>query len=164
MSKEILRVNIKKIQKLTKDSNKVKIDKESENILKMLFFLKYKIDEAIENAKVQIEVEGNKLIPHFKGFVGEDISAIYRAYGSKYVIDDPETSEFSKVNIRYTSDTDKIEKYLEEYGELPMGVKLVDRKPKLTFNTKKFDEKLDKGKVKYLDLFDLVDRVPQRDG
>lgn len=164
MPREILRINIKKIQKLTKDSNKVKIDKESENILKMLFFLKYKIDEAIENAKMQIEVEGNKLIPHFKGFVGEDISATYRAYGSKYVIENPETNEYSKVNIRYTPDTEKIEKYLEEHGELPMGVKFADRKPKLTFNTKKFDEKLDQGKIKFLDLFDLVEKVPQKDG
>jgi len=129
-----------------------------------LLYAQYQLEKALEYAKAQIVTAGNEIMPHFKGFVGDHISAVYREYGPKYVLDDEETNEYSKVEIKYSPDTKRIDEYLEEHGELPPGVRFNEnRKKSLSISTKKFYEDIDKGKVSLDSIVQLLEEVGVND-
>ena len=91
-----------------------------------------KIHEAIlllqsweEKIKEQIGEMGKALNPNFKGVKGDKVSCIYRKFGAKYEYDwkkKQACTPYLKEKIYYSVDSDKVDKYLKEVGELPEGI------------------------------------------
>ena len=107
----------------------VEIEENDTNLLMVKEF----VDSAIEQVKEAIAKTGTDISPGFKGVVGDNIRCTYRAYGKRYAYDwknKPET--FLTKKTYYNVDTDKVEAYLKEVGELPSGITEKDREKKLS--------------------------------
>ena len=87
-----------------------------------------KIKESIGNA-------GKAINPNFKGVKGDRVSCIYKKFGAKYSYDFTKKNAcmpFLKEKIYYSVDSDKVDKYIKEVGELPDGVNETEREQKLS--------------------------------
>jgi len=136
MNNNIISVNKDEITQFVVEGSKLVLKKSAEEELIKLLKLKDLIDKAISEVKEKIVENGKKIFPDFKGVVGNKIKAVYRYYGEKYEVDNP---EYLKEVIIKRADVKKIEEYLEKEGKLPEGVKEKEREEKLviTLNEKK---------------------------
>lgn len=132
---DLITIDPNDIVKLAKEGEKFVFKPEAEQSLKQLLLLQEQVDNAVEQAKEAIGKAGREIDPDFKGVVGEDVHCVYREYGKKYKYDydkeadaRPFLSEVQYFNV----DSDKVDKYVEEVGELPDGVYENEREPKLS--------------------------------
>ena len=125
------------ISKLALEAGKLVFKKEAEEELVKLLEIKKKIDETIKKVKEQIKQAGESILPNFKGVEGRRVKAIYSYHGAKYEIQDPQKARrFYKVVIYERPDTETIDNYVKEYGELPEGVVAKEREKSLSLRLK----------------------------
>ena len=135
------------ISKLALEAGKLVFKKEAEKELVKLLKIKKKIDEAIERVKEQIKQAGESILPNFKGVEGRMVKAIYSYHGAKYEIQDPQKAQgFYRIVVYEKPDTETIDNYVKEYGELPEGVVAKEREKSLSLrlkeNVKSLEEKV----------------------
>jgi hypothetical protein len=135
------------ISKLAEEGGKLVFKKEAEEELVKLLKIKKKIDEAIERVKEQIKQAGESILPNFKGVEGRMVKAIYSYHGAKYEIQDPQKAQgFYRIVVYEKPDTETIDNYVKEYGELPEGVVAKEREKRLSLrlkeNVKSLEEKV----------------------
>jgi hypothetical protein len=135
------------ISKLAEEGGKLVFKKEAEEELVKLLKIKKKIDEAIERVKEQIKQAGESILPNFKGVEGRMVKAIYSYHGAKYEIQDPQKAQgFYRIVVYEKPDTETIDNYVKEYGELPEGVVAKEREKSLSLrlkeNVKSLEEKV----------------------
>ena len=125
------------ISKLAEEGGKLVFKKEAEEELVKLLKIKKKIDEAIERVKEQIKQAGESILPNFKGVEGRMVKAIYSYHGAKYEIQDPQKAQgFYRIVVYEKPDTEAIDNYVKEYGELPEGVVAKEREKRLSLRLK----------------------------
>ena len=125
------------ISKLALEAGKLVFKKEAEKELVKLLKIKKKIDEAIERVKEQIKQAGESILPNFKGVEGRMVKAIYSYHGAKYEIQDPQKAQgFYRIVVYEKPDTEAIDNYVKEYGELPEGVVAKEREKSLSLRLK----------------------------
>ena len=125
------------ISKLAEEGGKLVFKKEAEEELVKLLKIKKKIDEAIERVKEQIKQAGESILPNFKGVEGRMVKAIYSYHGAKYEIQDPQKAQgFYRIVVYEKPDTETIDNYVKEYGELPEGVVAKEREKSLFLRLK----------------------------
>jgi len=125
------------ISKLAEEGGKLVFKKEAEEELVKLLKIKKKIDEAIERVKEQIKQAGESILPNFKGVEGRMVKAIYSYHGAKYEIQDPQKAQgFYRIVVYEKPDTETIDNYVKEYGELPEGVVAKEREKSLSLRLK----------------------------
>lgn len=93
------------------------------------------IEELMERVKVGIAKAGETVNPNFKGVIGDKVRCTYRQYGRKYKFvlnKKEELAPFLIAKEWLNIDTDKVDAYLEEVGELPDGIYEADREHKLS--------------------------------
>lgn len=120
---------------------------EAEKAIIALLDYKEQIEKAIEEIKKGIEEAGKKVSPDFKGVIGAKIKAVYRLYGERYGYDKNKKEkliDFLKSITFYRVDSEKVDKYAEEEGKIPDGIKLKERQPKISFT--KVQPQLEDGK------------------
>jgi len=135
------------ISKLALEAGKLVFKKEAEEELVKLLEIKKKIDETIEKVKEQIKQAGESILPNFKGVEGRRVKAIYSYHGAKYEIQDPQKAQgFYRIVVYEKPDTETIDNYVKEYGELPEGVVAKEREKRLSLrlkeNVKSLEEKV----------------------
>jgi len=135
------------ISKLALEAGKLVFKKEAEEELVKLLEIKKKIDETIEKVKEQIKQAGESILPNFKGVEGRMVKAVYSYHGAKYEIQDPQKAQgFYKIVVYEKPDTETIDNYVKEYGELPEGVVAKEREKSLSLrlkeNVKSLEEKV----------------------
>ena len=135
------------ISKLAEEGGKLVFKKEAEEELVKLLEIKKKIDKAIEKVKEQIKQPGESILPNFKGVEGRMVKAIYSYHGAKYEIQDPQKAQgFYRIVVYEKPDTETIDNYVKEYGELPEGVVAKEREKSLSLrlkeNVKSLEEKV----------------------
>ena len=135
------------ISKLALEAGKLVFKKEAEEELVKLLEIKKKIDETIEKVKEQIKQAGESILPNFKGVEGRRVKAIYSYHGAKYEIQDPQKAQgFYRIVVYEKPDTETIDNYVKEYGELPEGVVAKEREKSLSLrlkeNVKSLEEKV----------------------
>jgi Asp-tRNA(Asn)/Glu-tRNA(Gln) amidotransferase A subunit family amidase len=135
------------ISKLAEEGGKLVFKKEAEEELVKLLEIKKKIDKAIEKVKEQIKQAGESILPNFKGVEGRRVKAIYSYHGAKYEIQDPQKAQgFYRIVVYEKPDTETIDNYVKEYGELPEGVVAKEREKSLSLrlkeNVKSLEEKV----------------------
>ena len=125
------------ISKLALEAGKLVFKKEAEEELVKLLEIKKKIDETIEKVKEQIKQAGESILPNFKGVEGRMVKAVYSYHGSKYEIQDPQKAQgFYRIVVYEKPDTEAIDNYVKEYGELPEGVVAKEREKRLSLRLK----------------------------
>jgi len=135
------------ISRLAIEAGKLVFKKEAEEELIKLLEIKKKIDEAVEKVKEQIKQAGESILPNFKGVEGRMVKAVYSYHGAKYEIQDPQKAQgFYRIVVYEKPDTETIDNYVKEYGELPEGVVAKEREKSLSLrlkeNVKSLEEKV----------------------
>jgi hypothetical protein len=126
-------IDTKHLTALEKQGKELLFKPEAEKALADLLTLQEKVNQAVEEAANYILEEGLKISPNFKGIVGENIRAISRAYGPKFIANDKADSKYLKESTRYYVDNGAIEEYFNKHSKLPKGITQNARKVKLTF-------------------------------
>ena len=141
---------------LTKDENKIVIDIPTAKLIAEKggeFILDPKAEDSIIQLNLAIdfltdfresmkETLAEKLLemdPNSKGIVGDKVRCVYRKFGSKYKYDWKKKATlepFLDEKTRHYVNSEKVEAYLDDVGELPDGIELADRSNKLTITHK----------------------------
>jgi len=119
---------------LKEEGGKLILSPKGEEAFVKLLELKKFIDETIEEVKDKIVETGLDIDEDFKGLVGERVRATYRYTDSVYTYKKAEidiSEPFLKKVEYYKVDTEKVEQYENEVGELPQGIYYKDRTKKL---------------------------------
>ena len=89
----------------------------------------------MERVKEGLGKAGKAINPNFKGVIGERVRCTYRKYGKKYNYDRAKKDSLKPFLVAkewFDLDSDKVDNYVKEVGELPEGVYMPEREPKLT--------------------------------
>ena len=136
-------INIEKLSKLVKKADEIFLSADGEQVLVDLLKIQSQLEIAIKEAKLKLEAAALKANPNFISIQSDKIKVYYRAYGSKYYIDESNINmapkEFYKIEskVSYKIDTKALEKAINASGKVPTGIIEVDRKKQLTFTLKK---------------------------
>lgn len=133
--KNLVTIDLSKIGVLAKEGENFIFKPEAEKALLELLEMEKIIQSAIEQVKQQIGEAGQAINPNFKGVIGEQVRCIYRKYGAKYKYDfgkKKSLTPFLKEKVYYSVDTDRVDTYLKEVGELPDGITETEREDKLS--------------------------------
>lgn len=136
-------IDIEKLAELKADADKIFLSADGENVLVQLLEIQEQVEAAITAAELKLEEAGLKLSPDFSSIQGDRVKVYYRAYGSKYYVDEaninlaPKELYTVESKITYKIDADAVEKWAEEHGAMPTGINEVDRKKSLKFTLKK---------------------------
>jgi hypothetical protein len=134
---KIIKVNPDEIKILAQEGESFIFKPKAEEELIKLLELQKLVDDAVEQVKDKLAELGQAINPNFKGIIGDRVKCIYRAYGGKYKFDWSKKGDcmpFLKEKQTFTVDSDKVEKYVKEVGELPMGITEADRENKLSIS------------------------------
>lgn len=133
-------IDLEQLDNLVADSDKIFLSAEAEQVLMKLLDIQKQVEEAIDAAEKKLEETGLKLNPDFKSIEADKIRVYYRAYGTRYKIDDSLVeqipAELYTTKKVYSADTKAIEKYADEHKGLPVGIIEPERVKKLTFSLK----------------------------
>lgn len=135
METNIIQINLDDMKALAEESGKFIFTPSAESSLQKLHDTILMLQELEERVKEWIGEKGRELNPNFKGVIGENIKCIYRKYGAKYSYDwknKEDCMEFLKKKEYFSVDTDKVDKYVKEVGELPQGIVEAKREERLS--------------------------------
>lgn len=136
-------IDIEKLAKLKAEADKIFLSPEGEDVLVQLLEIQEQVEEAITAAELKLEQAGLKLNPNFNSIQGDRVKVYYRAYGSKYYMDEQNVGQAPKElytvesKVTYKIDADLVDKWTDEHGGMPTGIIAVDRKKSLKFSLKK---------------------------
>ena len=136
-------IDIEKLADLKADADKIFLSADGENVLVQLLEIQEQVEAAITAAELKLEEAGLKLSPDFSSIQGDRVKVYYRAYGSKYYVDEPNINLAPKElysvesKVTYKIDGDAVDKWTEEHGGMPTGIIAVERKKSLKFSLKK---------------------------
>jgi len=140
----IIKIDLDKLKGLVEEAGNIVFTKESEGALLELLDLQLQLENAITEAKTNIEAAALELNPSFKSVIGEQVKVAYRAYGTRYKIDESYLDKLPKdlytTRTRYYPKSDEIDRYSDEKGGLPLGVITLDRPKQISFKRKVGDE------------------------
>lgn len=126
--------NLQEMQALALEGGNIVFNGKAEaSLLKFVQFCK-QLEELKEKLKEQLLLNGNSLMPNFKGVEGEKVKISVREYGARYEMNSQVDDEF--VIIRKYVDADKVDAYIKENGTLPKGIEETQREGKLSISLK----------------------------
>lgn len=137
-----MQIDIEKISKLVTDSDRILFDPDGEAVLVELLKVQGQVDEAIAQAKLKIEQSALRLNPHFSSIQGDRVKVYYRAYGSRYMVDEsqlkyiPKELYVAEKKVYYKVDGDAVEKWTSTHKGMPVGIHENERPKQLTFKLK----------------------------
>jgi hypothetical protein len=131
----ILTIDTDEIANLVEKAQDIYFSESGEQHLLKLLDIQDMVEEAVKSAKSNLENAGLQINPNFKSIAGSRVKVSYRFFGDKYKIYDESMLDKSMVTskVKYAIDSDKVEKYEEEKGQLPMGITLSDRAKTISF-------------------------------
>ena len=97
--------------------------------------------------KKKLEAAALKVNPNFSSIQADKIKVYYRAYGAKYYIDEAQINLAPKelyaveTKTMYKIDTKAVDKWTDEHGGAPTGIKEVTRTKSITFSLKNGTDK-----------------------
>lgn len=141
--KKLLSIAYDDLQALVEEGKGITTTPKAEKALLKLLDLKDEIDRAIKEAGRVIEEKALEINPNFASIRSDSIVVLYREYGNKYGIDESRINEipkdFYKIKVSYSPESKSIEKFAKENGNLPDGIKTLDRKKSLSITRAKKD-------------------------
>lgn len=134
-------IDIEKLNELKADAGKIFLTPTGEDTLVQLLEIQAQVEAAIDEAEKILEEAALKLDPNFTSIQADKIKVFYRAYGTKYAIDESHLEDVPKelytTKTSYLPDSKAIEKYTDENKGLPLGIVEKERTKSLKFTLKK---------------------------
>lgn len=106
--------------------------------------LKGIIEQLDEVLKDSIAKKLSEIGPNSKGIIGNRVKMIYRAFGGKYKYDWLQKSKlgaFLKYKEVFSVNSEAVDDYYREHGELPEGITEAEREKKISITVKDEEEK-----------------------
>ena len=136
-------IDIETLNELVTKADEIFLTAAGEKTLVKLLAIQDQIEDAITQAKAKLEAAALKTDPNFSSIQSDKIKVYYRAFGSKYYIDEsninlaPKEFYTTQSKVTYKIDTKALEKAIDASGKIPAGIIEVERKKQLTFALKK---------------------------
>lgn len=121
---------------LAMEGGKFVFKKEAEDKLVELLEIQQIVNEAVDEAKKQIQEAGESIDPSFKGVIGEKVKAIFRTYGAKYTYRMNEldiAKPFLKEKVFYSVDSKAVDEHIKQSGKLPEAIYDKERTKSISF-------------------------------
>lgn len=137
----MLKIDLKKIKKLSKKADEIFLKPEGEKVLVDLLEAQAEIEKAIDEAKAILEKTALKKNPNFSSIQADKVKVYYREYGAKYYVDENQLDlipeGLTKKQVKYSVDSKAVEDWVDEHDAMPTGIKEVDRKKSISISLKK---------------------------
>lgn len=134
------KIDIEKLEKLKLDADKIFLEPEGEKVLVELLEIQGQVEAAIEEAKVKLEESALKINPNFTSIQADKVKVFYREYGTKYYVDESQAELVPEGLVTerksYSVDSKAVDKWVDDKGGMPTGIKEVERKKSLSFSLK----------------------------
>ncbi len=128
-----MKVDIEKLDQITKSADGIFLEPEAEQVLLDLLEIEKQLEDAKEAVKAKLEKAALELDPNFSSIQSDRVRVYYRQYGHKYSIDESLVDQLPeslyKRNIKYSANSDEVDKWAEEHGGLPNGI-IKNERPK----------------------------------
>jgi len=139
-----LTIDLDNLKKLSKKGKDIFMKPEAEKELLAILEAEEQIKEIKEKAKEELEKVALKKNPNFSSIESDNVKVYYRAFGSRYRVDDPNADKLPedliKTEKKYKIITKEVDKFYKEHGKLPVGINEVERPKKISFNAKKNEQ------------------------
>lgn len=135
-------IDTDQLNELVVKADEIFLTPQGEKVLLKLLEIQDQVEKAITEAKIKLETAALKANPNFSSIQADKIKVYYRAYGAKYYIDEaqinlaPKELYTAEPKITYKIDTKAVEKWADEHGGMPTGIKEVERTKSITFSLK----------------------------
>lgn len=135
-------IDIDKLDELVVKADEIFLTPAGEKVLVKLLEIQVQVENAIAEAKTRLEAAALKANPNFSSIQANEIKVYYRAFGSKYYMDEtqvnmaPKELYTSETITVYKIDTKAVDKWIDAHGGLPVGITEVDRKKSISFTLK----------------------------
>ena len=139
---DILKPWLANVAKLKENADQIFIDPKAEEVLIQLLEAQKQVADAIDQAKKKLEEKALKLNPNFSSIQADKVKVFYRSYGQRYYVDEaninmaPKELYTAESKITYKIDTKALEKWVDEKGGMPTGIKEYERPKTLSFSLK----------------------------
>lgn len=135
-------IDLDQIKSWVEGADKITVTPEAEGAILNLYKVADQIELAIKEAKERIKQSALELTPDFKSVHGDNLSVAFRAYGSRFKIDESYLNtvpkELYKVKTTISPVPTEVEKFADAHdGKLPMGIIEMDREKQLVITVKK---------------------------
>lgn len=135
-------IDLDQIQSWVAEAEQITVTPQAERAILDLYKMEAQIGLAIKEAKERIKESALELTPDFKLVHGDNISVAYRAYGSRFAIDESYLNTVPKDLYKVKTTISPIPKEVELYGDahdgkLPMGIIEKDRVKQVVITVKK---------------------------
>ena len=136
-----MNIKIEKVEKLVAKFDQIFLSADGEKVLIDLLALQEKIETAIKTAKLKLETAALMYDKNFTSIQGSKVKVSYRAYGSRYAIDESLASQLpdgivSKKEV-LSINTDEVDRFIKANGALPLGINEPIRHKTISISVKK---------------------------
>lgn len=135
-------IDTDQLNELVVKADEIFLTPQGEKVLIKLLEIQDQVEKAIDEAKVKLEAAALKANPNFSSIQADKIKVYYRAYGARFYIDEaqinlaPKELYTAEPKITYKIDTKAVEKWVDQHGGMPTGIKEVERTKSITFSLK----------------------------
>lgn len=131
-------VDSDEIAKLCDSAGNAVMDEDGEKALATLMSIYTQIGDFINEVKTNIKKNALDIDRNFTGYSGDYVKIELRKFGSAYAIERPEVvpPEFVKTRTVTSLDSKRIDEYVKDNGELPMGIERLEREPQIVIKIK----------------------------
>lgn len=134
-------IDTKELAKLTSDGKDIFLKPEAEKALLKLLEVQELVTQAIDSAKDELEKSALAVDPNFKSIQGDSVRVYYRAFGSRFYIDEAVIeqvpAEIYKTNLQVLAGNGEgVESYQQSVSQLGWQIEKVKR----TVDTKAVDK------------------------
>lgn len=129
MDKNIVKIDLSKVILAKDKAGQIVFTKDAEEELQNLMYAKRTVDAIYDfvQDKISDEMEKQNILK----IVTSHFSIVRRVFGKKYALDGEANDEFKKEISYFTVNSDTVNQYFAEHGELPQGIIMKGREEKI---------------------------------
>jgi len=137
-----MNIKIEELEVLTKQADSIFLTPDGELTLLKLLDIQEQVENAVKEAKAKLEAAALALDPDFSSIQGSKIKVSYRAYGSRYAIDEtlPAASLAPGLVTKkevVSINTEAVDDFIKANGGLPFGIFEPVRNKTISISVKK---------------------------
>lgn len=138
----IVTIDLDQIKEWVAGADKIVLTPDAEASIMKLLEMSQTVEKAIDEAKAKIQEAALALNPDFKSVHSDNLSVAYRAYGSRFSVDETYLNtvpkELYKTKVTVSPIPEEVVKYADAHeGKLPMGIIEKERTKQLIITAKK---------------------------
>lgn len=148
----LLKIPEKLLAKSAKTAITFSFNKQAEQAIILLVFMKNFIDAILRLALRRLFEQAKNINRNINAVYGDDVKVHLRQFGRKYEIINQEVVDKKFLNVSYSVNSDEVAKYYKTYNKLPDGIMEVKRDKIPVVNEKEIMRKILAGEIDVLKL------------